>query len=173
MTQPQIEPWLRGPVPDVAPLLQPVAHALLLAADDVRRTVAPLSPRALWASPGGGAASVGFHVRHAAGSLDRLFTYARGEMLSDAQRAALAAEPAPDSTSAAELVAEFEAQVERALAQVRATPEGSLTEARAVGRARLPSTVIGLLFHGAEHTQRHVGQIATTAKVVSGAGDRG
>ena len=164
------EPWLRGPVPDVAPLLQPVAHALIQAAEDIRRVVTPLDLDALWARPGG-AASVGFHVRHAAGSLDRLFTYARGEMLSDAQRAALARETAPEHqrrTTPAELVAVFEAQVERALAQLRETPVDRLTDAREVGRAKLPSTVLGLLFHGAEHTQRHVGQTITTAKVVVG-----
>jgi hypothetical protein len=166
----QPEPWLRGAVPGVPPLLQPVAHALLQAVEDVRRVVPPLGGEALWARPGG-AASVGFHVRHAAGSLDRLFTYARGETLSEAQRAALARETAPaeqGTASAAELVAAFEAQVERALAQLRETPEDRLTERREVGRARLPSTVLGLLFHAAEHTQRHVGQTITTAKVVQG-----
>ncbi|MFN2565060.1 MAG: DinB family protein [Gemmatimonadaceae bacterium] len=112
-------------------------------------------------------------MRHAAGSLDRLFTYARGELLSDAQRAALARETAPaeqGNAGAAELVAAFEAQVERALVQLRATPENRLTERREVGRSRLPSTVLGLLFHAAEHTQRHVGQTITTAKIVEGLG---
>lgn len=164
------EPWLRGPVPDVPALLQPVAHALLQAIEDVRRVVAPLDHDALWARPGG-AASVGFHVRHAGGALDRLFTYARGEMLSDAQRVALAGETASQeqgNATAAELVAAFAAQVERALTQLRDTPVDRLTDAREVGRARLPSTVLGLLFHGAEHTQRHVGQTITTAKIVHG-----
>jgi len=164
------EPWLRGPVADVPPLLQPVAHALLQAVEDVRRVVTPLDHDALWARPGG-AASVGFHVRHAAGSLDRLFTYARGQALSDSQLAALKRETSPDAQGNArtgELVAAFEAQVEHALTQVRETREETLTERREVGRARLPSTVLGLLFHGAEHTQRHVGQTITTAKIVAG-----
>lgn len=165
------ELWLRGPVPDVAPLLQPVAHALLQAVEDIRRIVTPLGRDALWARPGG-AASVGFHVRHAAGSLDRLFTYARGERLSSTQLATLKGETAPEeqgNAEAGDLVAAFEAQVERALAQLRDTPEDRLTAAREVGRAKLPSTVIGLLFHGAEHTLRHVGQTIATAKVVSAA----
>jgi uncharacterized damage-inducible protein DinB len=164
------EPWLRGPVPDVAPLLQPVAHALLQAREDMRRVVTPLNDDALWARPGG-AASVGFHVRHAAGALDRLFTYARGETLSKTQLAALKSETAPEeqgNATAAELVTAFEARVERALAQLRDTPVDRLTERREVGRAKLPSTVMGLLFHGAEHTQRHVGQTIATAKVVRG-----
>ena len=164
------EPWLRGPVPDIPPLLQPVAHALLQAIEDIRRVVTPLGHDALWARPGG-AASVAFHVRHAAGALDRLFTYARGEMLTTVQLAAMKRETAPEeqgNAAAGELVAAFEAQVERALSQLRNTPADRLTDAREVGRARLPSTVIGLLFHGAEHTQRHVGQMITTAKVVAG-----
>jgi uncharacterized damage-inducible protein DinB len=162
------EPWLRGPVPGVAPLLQPVAHALQQAVEDIRRVVTPLDITALWARPGG-AASVGFHVLHAAGALDRLFTYARGEMLSTEQLASLKAETAPEEgrASARQLVAGFEAQVERALAQLRATSDDRLTEPREVGRAKMPSTVIGLLFHAAEHTQRHVGQTIATVKVVS------
>ena len=161
------EPWLRGPVPDIPPLLQPVAHALLQAIEDIRRVVTPLGHDALWARPGG-SASVGFHVRHAAGALDRLFTYARGEMLTTVQLAAMKRETAPEeqgNAAAGELVAAFEAQLERALSQLRNTPADRLTDAREVGRARLPSTVLGLLFHGAEHTQRHVGQIITTAKI--------
>lgn len=165
----QPEVWLRGPVPEIPPLLQPVAHALLQAVEEVRRVVGPLSPSHLWARPGG-AASVGFHVRHAAGSLDRLFTYARGEGLSAEQRAFLAVEGEPGSPpeEAAALVAAFERQVESALAQLRGTEEAMLLEARGVGRLQLPSTVLGLLFHAAEHTQRHVGQIVTTARIVQG-----
>ena len=132
--------------------------------------VSPLSPGQLWARPGG-AASVGFHVRHAAGSLDRLFTYARGEALSAEQRAFLAAEAEPGSPpeQAAALVAAFERQVGRALAQLRDTQESTLLEARGVGRLQLPSTVVGLLVHAAEHTQRHVGQIVTTARIARAA----
>ena len=111
---------------------------------------------------------MGFHVRHAAGSLDRLFTYARGEGLSEEQRAFLAAEGEPGSppAEAAVLAQAFERQVDRALAQLRGTEEAALLEPRGVGRLQLPSTVLGLLFHAAEHTQRHVGQIVTTARIV-------
>jgi hypothetical protein len=163
------EVWLRGPVAEIPPLLQPVAHALLQAVEDVRKAVEPLTTAHLWAKPGG-AASVGFHVRHAAGSLDRLFTYARGEALSSDQRAYLAAESDPGSPPAGSgaLAHLLEREVERALEQLRATPEATLRDARGVGRQQLPSTVLGLLFHAAEHTQRHVGQIVTTAKIVQG-----
>jgi hypothetical protein len=160
------EVWLRGPVAGIPPLLQPVAHALLQAVEDVHRAVDPLAVDHLWARPGE-AAPVGFHVRHAAGSLDRLFTYARGEELSPEQRTYLAGEADSGSppAEAASLAQAFERQVDRALEQLRATPESTLLDARGVGRLQLPSTVLGLLFHAAEHTQRHVGQIVTTAKI--------
>jgi hypothetical protein len=169
MTTDLPEVWLRGPVPEVPALLQPVAHALLQCREEVTATLHGLTPGQLWAQPSG-AASIGFHVQHAAGSLERLFTYARGERLSAAQKAALATEAQPDlgPNVAARLVAGFDEAVERALAQLRATAEATLLEPRGVGRAQLPSTVLGLLFHAAEHTQRHVGQIATTAKIVQG-----
>jgi hypothetical protein len=161
------EVWLRGPIPDIPALLQPVVHALLQAQEEVQRVVGPLSTDHLWIRPGG-AACVGFHVRHAAGSLDRLFTYARAEELSEEQRAFLKmeAEPGSPPADAASFVAAFEAQVGRALEQLRGTRESTLLEARGVGRLQLPSTVLGLLFHAAEHTSRHVGQIVTTARIV-------
>jgi uncharacterized damage-inducible protein DinB len=162
-----VEVWMLGPLPGVAPLLQPVAHTLTECREEVRTKCVNLSPAELWTAHGG-AASAGFHIRHAAGALDRLFTYARGESLSDEQFRRLEMERAPDlADGAAErLVAAFDAQVERALAQVRATDEATLLEARVVGRSQLPSNVLGLLFHAAEHTQRHVGQFVTTVRLV-------
>ena len=154
-------------MPDVPALLQPVAHSLLQCREELTAALAGLTPDQLWQRPNG-AASIGFHARHAAASLDRLLTYARGEALLPAQMAALAVEETPDlaSDAAATLAAGFDAAVERALAQLRATSESTLLEPRGVGRARLPSTVLGLLFHAAEHTQRHVGQLVTTGKVI-------
>lgn len=170
-TVPEPEHWLRGPVPDVPPLLQPVAHALLQAREDVGRAAAGLSAAELWTAPGG-AASAGFHLKHLAGSLDRLLTYARGEGLSAGQRAQLAAErePGDPPLDGARLRAMAEEAIDRALAQVKATDEATLLDERRVGRAGLPSTVLGLLFHAAEHTTRHCGQLITTAKVVRGGG---
>lgn len=162
------EAWLRGPVDGVEPFLQPAAHALLHAREDLPRAVEGLGGDALWARPGG-AASVGFHLRHIAGSLDRLLAYARGEALTEEQRRAAAAESASGpETDAAPLVAAADAAIERALAQLRATRREDLLAARPVGRARLPSTVLGLLYHAAEHAQRHTGQAIATAKVVRG-----
>jgi len=165
MSEPEV--WLRGALPDIAPLLQPVAHSLLQCRLEVRATVPTFSDSELWATPGG-AAAAGYHVRHAIGSLDRLFTYARGEQLSAAQRDALAAESRSEEHVGIQeaLVADFDAAIARALEQLRATDPSTLLDPREVGRARLPSTVLGLLFHAAEHTQRHVGQLVTTSKVV-------
>ena len=158
--------WLRGPVEGVPPLLQPAAHALLQTREDVRALAAGLSLAALHARPGG-SASVAFHLLHLAGATHRLFTYARGDELSDAQRTALAQErPGPDPSMDAEsLVRLAEESIDRALAQLRATPESQLLLPRPVGAAGHPSTVLGLLFHAAEHAARHAGQIATLVKV--------
>lgn len=165
MSKPEV--WLRGERADgVGAALQPVAHALLQAMEDVEQAAASLSVDELWTKPGG-AASVGFHLRHLAGSLDRLTTYARGEQLSADQLAALrtAADP---GASAADVAAHVRATIDRALEQLRATPDASLDEPREVGRGRLPSSVRGLLYHAGEHTSRHAGQAITTAKVVRG-----
>jgi len=169
MTPPQPEPWMRGAVDGVPPLLQPVAHSLVFVREELQRVLPSLTPDQLWARPSG-AASIGFHVRHVIGSLDRLLTYARGEALSAEQLRALKveAEPGEPPADAAQLIAEAEAAIAQAMAQVRKTPEDSLVHPRGVGRRQLPSTVIGLLFHAAEHAQRHVGQIVTTARVVAG-----
>jgi hypothetical protein len=163
----QPEVWLRGPIAGIAPLLQPVAHSLLQCREEVQSSMIDLTPEEIWSRPGG-AAAIGYHIQHAIGSLDRLFTYARGDVLSSAQLAALADERAPDPAlwSGDQLASVFSAAIDRALEQLRATDESILLEARAVGRARLPSSVVGLLFHAAEHTQRHVGQAVTTAKIL-------
>jgi uncharacterized damage-inducible protein DinB len=162
------EVWLRGPVPGVPPELMPVVHSLLQVRQELAVIAPSLSGEQLWAEPGG-AASIGFHVRHLAGSLDRLLTYARGEGLNDRQRAALEAEDSAgtEGDSAAALFQLAQDAIEGAIRQVRATPVETLAAERRVGRAGLPSTVRGLLFHAAEHAQRHAGQIITTAKVVA------
>ena len=171
MTPSQQEPWLRGPVPGIPALLQPVAHAFLSAQEDVETAVSDLTVDQLWLEPGG-AASAGFHLVHLAGSTDRLMTYARGEALSASQRAALAGERAMTAPypPVGELLTGWRTTVEGVLRQLATTPEATLTNARLVGRAQLPSTVLGLLFHAAEHAQRHVGQLVTTAKIIRGTG---
>jgi hypothetical protein len=161
-----VEAWLSGPIAGIAPQLQPVAHAL----EQVRRDLPPALRSAgnerIWRRPGR-SASIGYHAVHLAGSLDRLFTYARGEPLSEDQRAALARERNIDAEqpAAEEVAGMVEAGILRALAQLGETREDALLAGREVGRARLPSSVLGLLFHGAEHTARHAGQVMTLLRV--------
>jgi uncharacterized damage-inducible protein DinB len=144
----------------------PAAHALVQAQDDLSTALAGAETDDLWARPGG-AASAGFHLRHLAGSLDRLLTYARGERLSPEQVAALASEGQPGA-GAAELERIASAAIDRALEQLGRTPVETLGEIRPVGRAALPATVLGLLVHAAEHASRHTGQLITTLKIVRG-----
>jgi uncharacterized damage-inducible protein DinB len=151
----------------VPAMLMPAAHAFVQTLEDVESATSELSSDQMWVQPNG-AASVGFHIMHLAGSTDRLLTYARGERLSQEQRDALRAEEQPAAVPAGELIAYLRRAIDRALEQLRATPESALAAPRTVGRAALPTTVIGLLFHAAEHSQRHAGQIVTTAKIVRG-----
>jgi uncharacterized damage-inducible protein DinB len=161
------EVWLRGPLPDVPPLLQPVAHALLQAREEVTKLLHGFPVTLLWEKPAG-VASIGFHLQHLTGVLDRTFTYARGQQLTPEQLEALAMEGKcpPAGCHVPELIHAFHNQVEQALTQLRTTGEATLTEPRSVGRAMLPSTVLGLLVHAAEHTMRHVGQLSVTARVL-------
>lgn len=162
-----LEVWLRGPLPEIPALLQPVAHALLQAREEVEKIAEGFPNEKLWERPVG-VASVGFHLQHLMGVLDRLFTYAKGEMLSPSQLEWLANEGKPQAGQASfeELFQHFSQQIDKALAQLSATDTSTLLEGRGVGRAQIPSTVLGLLFHAAEHTQRHVGQLLVTVAVV-------
>jgi uncharacterized damage-inducible protein DinB len=162
------EPWMRGTHEELDVVRRAVVHALELAGEDVERWCSGLSDEGMFARPFG-LASVAFHLRHMARSLDRLLTYAEGRMLDEAQLERLGSEMA--AGSAAEVLAEFRDGLQRAKARLRAFAPQSYAEARGVGRARLPTTVGGLLIHCAEHTQRHVGQAVTTAKVVRAARD--
>ena len=160
------EPWLRGTLAEVDAVRRQVLHALELAGEDVARWCGGLSDDEMHARPFG-VASVAYQMRHMARSLDRLLCYAEGGQLSEAQLSALAGEMA-EAATAGELFAEFNAGLEDAKRRVLRIAHGSFEAARAVGRKRLPTTVGGLLVHCAEHTQRHVGQAVTTAKVVVG-----
>jgi hypothetical protein len=154
-------------VEGVPALLQPAAHALLQAMEDVETAAADLKPAELWARPGT-AASIGFHLKHIAGATDRLMTYARGEPLNELQRTWLTAEgnEGPSILTPQDLVAQVRGTIEAGIAQLRATPADALTEARTIGRSQLPTTVLGCLFHAAEHAARHAGQIITTKKAL-------
>jgi hypothetical protein len=173
------EYWLRGPVGGISPLLQPVAHALLQAREEVNVLMTGFPEERLWVRPAG-LASAGFHLQHLSGVLDRLFTYADGRMLSEEQLAALAREGLPISGMREGIqegmqkgLDRFNEQIDNALRQLGRISERDLTEVREVGRGRVPSTVIGLLFHAAEHTMRHTGQLLVTTRVLRGAGEAG
>jgi uncharacterized damage-inducible protein DinB len=158
-----VEPWLRGTLGDVEPVKRAVLHALELAVEDVSRWCDGLSEEEMFARPAG-LPPVAFQLRHIARSLDRLLTYAEGRGLSEAQLAALKREM--DGGSAAEVMEEVREGLRLAMERVHALSVESFGEVRGVGRAGLPTTVVGLLIHCAEHTQRHMGQMVTTVKVV-------
>ncbi len=169
MTHPA-EVWLRGPVTGIQPLLQPAAHAILQVGEDVLPVVQHLTPAELWARPGG-AAAIGFHLAHLPGSLDRLLTYSRAQSLSPDQLAKLAAERTAheDRPDLSRLLAAFSDGLDAAIEYLRTVPADTLLLRREVGRKRLPSTTLGLIFHAAEHSSRHAGQIVTLARVVNAA----
>ena len=171
-TQPEI--WLRGPLPSVPALLQPAAHALLQVCLDAENalihfpgTACPDPAGLLWERPAG-LASVGFHLQHIAGVQDRMLTYARHESLTESQFTYLKGEgqPATDGQTVADLLAQLRTQTTRTVTYLSTVDPGTLSDFCPVGRAGLPSTVGGLLFHAAEHSMRHVGQLLVTARVL-------
>lgn len=163
------EVWLRGAVAGYEPLLMPAVHSMLQVREELAALAARVPESIVWRTPGG-AASVGFHVRHLGGATDRLLTYARGEPLSPAQLAFLKSESASGEPPEAlqSLVERATRTLDSALAQLARTSRDELLTTRAVGRAGLPSTTLGLLVHAAEHAQRHAGQALTTAKILMG-----
>lgn len=161
------EVWLRGPVEGMSPYLQPIAHALLQAREEVIEIMKDFPEALLWEQPAG-VASPAFHLQHLSGVLERLFTYARGEMLSAEQLQKLKEEGFKNEEIALRvLLQNFHRQVDGALEQLKITDEKTLTDFRGVGRAQLLSTVLGLLAHAAEHTMRHVGQLLVTVRILT------
>lgn len=158
------EPWLRGDRAGSHPLLAPVLYSFVQAREDLAQCTEDLTLDHLWARPGD-VAPIGFHIRHIGGSTDRLLTYALGKSLSDEQMASMRTERHAGA-SRESLLAELDAALANAEAVIRGIDVATLGEAREVGRKKLPTTVIGLLVHIAEHAQRHVGQAVTTAKIV-------
>ena len=166
VSAPYIEPWLRGTHADVPAVGRAVLHAFDLALDDLTKWTEGLTDNQVHAQPLG-LTSVAFHLRHIAGSTDRLLTYAEGKQLSEAQLATLKAEKLGDETLAM-LLAEVEVSFSNAAERVRVLATADLDTFRGVGRKQLPTSIGGALIHVADHTQRHVGQVVTTAKVLKG-----
>lgn len=163
----QPEVWLRGPLPNFPILLQPIAFALMQAREDVNKFMVDFADDLLYERPGG-AASVAFHLQHLSGVLDRMFTYTENLPLNEAQLNWLNQEgkPQDQNISVSDLVDIFNHQIETSLQKLQNIDFKTLIEPRGVGRQQLPSTVFGLLIHAAEHTQRHVGQLLVTVKVL-------
>lgn len=161
-----LEVWMRGPIAGLIPLLQPVAHAILQAREEINQMMIGFPDNLIWKRPSG-VASIAFHLQHLSGVLDRLFTYANNQILNEDQLELLALES--DSTqflTVKGLLTRFNNQVNKALTQLKNIEEKTLLEPRGIGRQQIPTNQLGLLFHAAEHTQRHVGQLYVTVKVV-------
>lgn len=166
MPEPYVEPWMRGTRLEMDPIAAAVLYSFEHAREDLEKWTADLAPEQLWARPGE-CASVGFHIRHIAGSVDRLLTYACGEMLSEAQKAALKSEH-EGGMSRQELLGHLAETVARAAEIVRGFDPREYSSLRHIGRKRIPAPLGTLLVHIAEHTQRHVGEAIVTSKVVRG-----
>jgi uncharacterized damage-inducible protein DinB len=160
------EYWQRGPIIGIPGLLQPVAHALLQARQEVEEVLTDFPAELLWQKPNG-LASVAFHIQHITGVINRLFTYASGAMLNAHQLDYLQQEGivSPNITKQM-LLQNLHHQIQQSITVLSLTLENILTETRLVGRKQIPSTVIGLFFHAAEHTMRHTGQLLVTAEFV-------
>ncbi len=159
----QPEPWLSGEVPGVHPVLAPVLFALQQAREDLTKHTDGLSAEQIWHEPHG-LGSLGFHLRHVAGSVDRLLAYLLGSELTQAQMFALRAEKAPGAERA-ELLTALNRSLDHAETAIQSADPATFADPRYVGRKRLPTTVIGIIVHIAEHTQRHVGQAISAAKL--------
>ena len=164
---PYIEPWLRGTHTDVPAAGRAVLHALDLAIDDIAKWTAGLTDAEVHAQPLG-LSSVAFHLRHIARSTDRILTYAEGGQLSAEQLAVLKIEQSGEGEpeSLAALIAEVEISFTNAAERIRVLATGNYDTPRGVGRKQFPTSLGGALIHVADHTQRHTGQVVTTAKVI-------
>ena len=161
-----LEVWMRGPIAGLIPLLQPVAHAILQAREEINLMMIDFPNELIWERPNA-VASVAFHLQHLSGVLDRLFTYANNQILNEDQLELLALEA--DSTqllTVKGLLIRFNNQVNKTLTQLKNIEEKTLLEPRSIGRKQIPTNQLGLLFHAAEHTQRHVGQLLVTIKML-------
>lgn len=162
----QPEVWLRGPIEGIPDQLQPAVHALLQSIEDTEKYLNGFPDNLLWQKPFG-RASVGFHLQHLTGVLDRLMTYAKTKSLSEEQFKFFRNEGNADTkTTSVQLLEKFKKKVDEAVQYFKTLNGSDLTESRSVGRKKLPTTTLGLLFHAAEHSQRHVGQLLVTASVL-------
>ncbi len=158
------EPWLQGTLTDLPVVQRALIHSLQMAQEDTAKWCSSLDDRELHARPFG-LPSVAFQLRHIARSLDRFCTYAEGTPLNHRPTSSLASEMENNGTRES-IFSELEASLENTRRRLDAIVRQPLDTPIAIGRKRLPTTLAGLLVHAAEHTQRHVGQAITTAKVI-------
>jgi hypothetical protein len=161
------EVWQRGPIENVPDLLQPVAHALLEVGEEVRSIMDGFPENLLWQKPAG-VASPAFHLQHINGVIDRLFTYARKELLSKEQMHSLSLEgdKVNISLSMEQMILALDQRIILAINQLKTTNDETLTEKRGIGRKQVPTTLMGLFVHAAEHSMRHLGQLLVTVKML-------
>ncbi len=161
------EVWQRGPLENIPIILQPIAHALLQAREELNFIMKDFPESLLWERPAG-IASPAFHLQHLRGVLDRLFTYAKNKSLTHEQLTALSSEGNKENVNAniVELIDLFNKQVDVSINELRNINTNELTEVRLVGRKKIPSTLMGLYVHSAEHTMRHIGQLLVTVKLL-------
>jgi len=161
------EVWQRGPLENMPILLQPIAHALLQAQEEVNEMMIGFPENLLWKKPFG-VASPAFHLQHLTGVLDRLFTYAKKQPLSSQQleRLSIEGNQTQTSSSMTELIDLFNKQVDISIHELRNIKTDTITETRTIGRKLIPTTLIGLYVHAAEHTMRHTGQLLVTITIL-------
>lgn len=161
------EVWQRGPIENVPALLQPVAHALLEASEEAQGIMEGFPENLLWERPAG-VASPAFHLQHIRGVIDRLFTYARKELLSDKQMDEISMEGNKEKTSLSmkQMLDQLNNRITDAVNELKNVNPDSLTEFRGIGRKQIPTTLLGLYVHSAEHSMRHIGQLLVTVRVL-------
>ena len=166
-----LENWLRGKIEGVPDLFQPAAHALLQTKEEAAEYLIDFPDHLLWQQPAG-RASVGFHLQHIAGVTNRLLTYAKGEELSKAQLDYLKLEGVEDKNiKLAGLLENLNNSIDEAVEYLKKLHDEDPVKKVEIGRRKIPSTLIGVLFHAAEHSQRHIGQMLVTISVVQDEND--
>ena len=163
LPEPQPEPWLRGPIPGVHPLVMPTFFSYAQVREDLHKHTTEISDEQVWKPVAG--QTLGFQLKHMAGSVDRITTYLMGRPLEAEQLSFLKRESQPLGTLA-ELLPLVDQSLEKSEGELRQIDPASLYAARVVGRRALPTTVLGLIVHLAEHTQRHLGQAIIIAKLL-------
>jgi len=163
------EVWQRGPIENIPALLQTVAHALIEVSEEAHSIMEGFPEKLLWERPEG-VASPAFHLQHIEGVIDRLFTYARKELLNEKQMDKISMEGNKEKTSLSihQMLDLLDKRISDAVEELKNVNPNSLTEPRGIGRKQIPTTLIGLYVHAAEHSMRHIGQLLVTVRILKG-----